>query len=88
MHDATTTSPSSLHSDMQSLREREAQWMAVCAGTSGGQSRNVGRLASIANPSDAGIARLRKLRDYYKQTHQPREVKAIERAIVVLRDCT
>lgn len=41
---------------------------------------------SVAYNQDASIARLRKLRDYYRQTSQPREVKAIERAIVVLRE--
>ena len=86
MNDLTTTSPSSLHSDMQSLREREAQWMAVCTGAGEGQPRNVGRSSQTAYDKDAGVARLRKLRDYYRQTHQPREVKAIERAITVLRE--
>ena len=49
-------------------------------------NRYAGRSAKIAYSQDAAIKRLRKLRDYYRQTSQPLAVKAIERAILVLRE--
>lgn len=60
--------------------------MVVSEELCGSVSRSALRPATAARNGDAAIARLRKLRDYYRQTHQPREVKAIERAIVVLRE--
>ncbi len=88
MHDATTTIPRFLCEYMPEASLRQVECMEPSKAERSEFTGTVSRAGQGARNQDAGIARLRKLRDYYKQTHQPREVKAIERAIVVLRDCT
>ena len=53
MNDPTTTRPSSVHSDMQSLYEREAKWMAAIAGNGGEISRAIGRATREIEGRDA-----------------------------------
>jgi hypothetical protein len=86
MNESTTESTSPLRGNSPAWTYSEASSMAMCTSISGEASGRTEHLASKANRNDANITRLRKLRDYYKQTSQPREVKAIERAIVVLRE--
>jgi len=86
MNDLTTTSTSPLRGNSPAWTYSEASGMAMCPSISGEAPGRTEHLTGEANRNDANITRLRKLRDYYKQTCQPREVKAIERAIVVLRE--
>lgn len=66
--------------DQQGIR------LVECKKLCGGLPRTPVRATPEAQANDACIERLKKLRDYYRQTSQPREVKAIKRAIDVLRE--
>jgi len=76
----------SLRPDMPKITCGEVERMATSARECGGLPRPPIRATPEAQVNDACIERLKKLRDYYRQTSQPREVKAIKRAIDVLRE--
>ena len=85
-YDHTHTLSGFLRANMPKSSVHESSGMAASTRDRSGVSRIACRDGQTSRTKDEGIARLRKLRDYYRQTDQPSAMRAIERAIIVLRE--
>lgn len=66
--------------------DRQTVCMVVSEELCGSVPRPAGRSSQTSYDHDAGIARLRKLRDHYRARNQTMKAEGVEAAIRVLRE--